>query len=103
MTGAGSSSTSTSGTQTYYINDVNNNNLESNVGTTDRVVSGTTLYNFGWSGQEAPGYFMEAGLLNKKLDATEIAYLMNLLVSKMNAPVPTTPRCEFTAGLQNGA
>ena len=85
MTGAGSSSTSTSGTQTYYINDVNNNNLASNVGTTDRVVSGTTLYNFGWGSQDAPGYFMEAGLLNKKLDATEIAYLMNLLVSKMNA------------------
>ena len=84
MTGAGSSSTSTSGAQTYYINDVNNNNLASNVGTTDRVVSGTTLYNFGWTGQ-ASGYFMEAGLLNKKLDATEIAYLMNLLVSKMNA------------------
>ena len=101
MTGAGSSSTSTSGTQTYYINDVNNNNLASNVGTTDRVVSGTTLYNFGWV--EASGYFMEAGLLNKKLDATEIAYLMNLLVSKMNATAPTTPRCEFTAGLQNGA
>ena len=86
MTGAGSSSTSTSGTQTYYINDVNNNNLASNVGTTDRVVSGTTLYNFGDpSSNQAPGYFMEAGLLNKKLDATEIAYLMNLLVSKMNA------------------
>ena len=99
MTGAGSSSTSTSGTQTYYINDVNNNNLASNVGTTDRVVSGTTLYDFG---EQAPGYFMEAGLLNKKLDATEIAYLMNLLVSKLNATAPT-PRCEFTAGLQNGA
>ena len=101
MTGAGSSSTSTSGTQTYYINDVNNNNLASNVGTTDRVVSGTTLYNFGTTNL-APGYFMEAGLLNKKLDATEIAYLMNLLVSKLNATAPT-PRCEFTAGLQNGA
>lgn len=76
VTGAGDTSTSSTGTSTYYINGTN-------VGTNPRVKSGTTGDTFGYSGQ-APGYFMELGILGKLLNSTEIADLhgrLNLRVA----------------------
>jgi hypothetical protein len=67
VTGESISATSSTGTSTYYVNGTN-------VGTADRVKSGTNGDSFGWSGQ-APGYFMEIGILGKVLNSTEIADL----------------------------
>ena len=75
VTGAGDTSTSSTGTSTYYINGTN-------VGTNPRVKSGTTGDSFGWSGQ-APGYFMELGILGKLLNSTEIADLHGRLNSRI--------------------
>lgn len=75
VTGESISATSSTGTSTYYVNGVN-------VGTADRVKSGTNGDTFGYSGQ-APGYFMEIGILGKLLNSTEIADLHGRLNSRM--------------------
>jgi len=75
VTGAGASSTDANGTSTFYINGTN-------VGTVGRTKCGTTGDSFGWSGQ-APGYFMEIGILGKLLNSTEIADLHSRLNSRM--------------------
>lgn len=75
VTGAGASSTDANGTSTFYINGTN-------VGTVGRTKCGTTGDSFGWSGQ-APGYFMEIGILGKVLNSTEIADLHSRLNSRM--------------------
>lgn len=76
VTGAGASSTDANGTSTFYINGTN-------VGTVGRTKCGTTGDSFGWSGQ-APGYFMEIGILAKVLSSSEITDLNNRLTSRMN-------------------
>jgi hypothetical protein len=75
VTGAGASSTDANGTSTFYINGTS-------VGTVGRTKCGTTGDSFGWSGQ-APGYFMEIGILGKLLNSTEIADLHSRLNSRM--------------------
>ena len=75
VTGAGTSATGYAGTSTYYVNGTN-------VGTVDRVKSGTNGDTFGYSGQ-APGYFMEIGILGKLLNSTEIADLHGRLNSRI--------------------
>ena len=87
----GTSPTSSVGTTSFYVND--ESGTARMVGTSDRVGSGTTLYRFGWSGQ-APGYFIEAGILNQKLSRTEVEEFMLILVQKMDntaAPPPPSP------------
>ena len=87
----GTSPTSSVGTTSFYVND--ESGTARMVGTSDRVGSGTTLYRFGWSGQ-APGYFIEAGILNQKLSRTEVEEFMSILVKKMDntaAPPPPSP------------
>lgn len=76
VTGAGASSTDANGTSTFYINGTN-------VGTVGRTKCGTTGDSFGWSGQ-APGYFMEIGILGKVLTSSEIADLNSRLTARMN-------------------
>jgi len=75
VTGEGGSATDANGTSTFYING-------SSVGTVGRTKCGTTGDSFGWSGQ-APGYFMEIGILGKVLNSTEIADLHSRLNSRM--------------------
>lgn len=75
IVGVGDTSTSTTGTQTFYVNGVN-------VGTTDRVGSGTSTYRLGWSGQ-SPGLMNAAGILNQALTSQEIATLHNVLVARL--------------------
>ena len=75
MTSAGTTASGAYGTSTYYINGTN-------VGTVDRVKSGTTGDSFGWESQ-APGYFMEIGILGKVLNSTEIADLHSRLNRRM--------------------
>ena len=65
------------------------------------MASGTNLYRFGGAGNaNHAGYFVEAGVLGKKLDANEIeALLMLILAKKMNPPPvpPPTPPSESIA------
>ena len=75
VTGEGGSATDANGTSTFYVNG-------SSVGTVGRTKCGTTGDSFGWSGQ-APGYFMEIGILGKVLNSTEIADLHSRLNSRM--------------------
>ena len=75
VTGEGGSATDANGTSTFYVNGTN-------VGTVGRTKCGTTGDSFGWSGQ-APGYFMEIGILGKVLNSTEIADLH----SRLNARI----------------
>ena len=89
-TSEGDSATSNMGTTTFYVND--ESDQAKMVGTSDRVASGTSLYQVGWGGQ-APGCLIDAGLLNQKLTDTEIQELMTLLITKMTnvkAP-PSSP------------
>jgi hypothetical protein len=75
IVGVGSTSTSNTGTQTFYVNGVN-------VGTTIRVGSGTNTYRLGYPGQ-APGHINTAGILNQALTSQEIATLHDVLVARM--------------------
>jgi hypothetical protein len=77
---------SATGTTSYYVND--ENGAAVSVGTSDLAASGFPLAFFGYSGQYgsyAPGYFIEAGILNEALDSTEIQELMSILVNKMES------------------
>jgi hypothetical protein len=76
VTGEGGSATDANGTSTFYVNGTS-------VGTVGRTKCGTTGDSFGWSGQ-APGYFMEIGILGKVLSSSEITDLNNRLTSRMN-------------------
>ena len=75
LTGEGDTATSTTGTTTYYVNGIN-------VGTSDRVGCGTSLYRIGWSGQH-PGYMAIMGSYDKLLDASEISELNKHLYNKI--------------------
>lgn len=81
VVGQGDSATATTGTQTYYVNGVN-------VGTTDRVISGTNTYRLSWTDGQTPGYFISAGIFNTALDSTQVAefeaILQNRLVGNEN-------------------
>jgi len=77
VVGQGTGSTSSTGTQTFYIDG-------QNVGTTDRVGSGTTFNKFGWEGQ-APGYFMEIGVLDEALSTSDVATLDLLMNATLTA------------------
>jgi len=82
VVGNGSSATSYSGTQTFYVNGTN-------VGTTDRVGSGTTIDIFGWSGQN-PGYFREIGVLGEALSTTDVATLEAFLSGSVSGNTAVT-------------
>ena len=75
ITGVGDSETSTTGTTTFYVNGTN-------VGTSDRVASGTDLYRIGWSGQ-GPGKVAILGSYNKQLTESEIQELHNTLYARI--------------------
>ena len=76
VVGVGDSATATTGTQTYYVNGVN-------VGTTDRVVSGTNTYRLGWTDSQSPGYIKVAGVINSTLTSAEIIELNDILNAKI--------------------
>lgn len=75
LTGVGDSSSASTGTTTYYVNGVN-------VGTIDRVGSGTDLYRVGWPGQ-GPGKMAVMGSYNKLLSSNEIQELHNTLYARI--------------------
>lgn len=75
ITGAGDNSTSSTGTTTYYVNG-------SNVGTSDRVGSGTFLYRIGWPTQ-GPGKISITGSYDKVLNSSEILNLHHTLYSRL--------------------
>lgn len=75
ITGTGDTSSSATGTTTYYVNG-------SNVGTSDRVASGTDLYRIGWPNQ-GPGKMAVMGSYSKILSAAEIQTLHNILYSRV--------------------
>jgi hypothetical protein len=76
--GQGASANTTSGTQTFYVNGVN-------VGTTDRVASGTTTYRIGWVGSpnQSPGLINCAGMINTAISGSDINTLHQILVARM--------------------
>jgi len=75
LTGVGDSSSSSTGITTFYVNGVN-------VGTSDRVGSGTDLQLIGLNGQ-GPGKIAVAGSYNKLLTDNEIQQLHNVLYSRI--------------------
>lgn len=75
LTGVGDNSTASTGTTTYYVNGTN-------VGTSDRVGSGTDLYRVGWDGQ-GPGKIAVAGSYNKLLSSDEIQQLHQTLYARV--------------------
>lgn len=77
VVGTGDSSTATTGTQLFFVDGTY-------VGSTDRVVSGTTVYRLGWSDGQAPGYFLCAGIFNTAISNTEVATFDGLLQSRLS-------------------
>lgn len=75
ITGEGDSSTSSTGTSTFYVNG-------SSEGTSDRVGCGTATYRVGWGGQ-GPGKISLMGAYNRLLTATEIQQLHHTLVERL--------------------
>jgi hypothetical protein len=82
VVGVGDSATATTGTQTFYVNGVN-------VGTTDRVASGTNTYRLGWTDSQSPGYFKVAGVINSTLTSAEITELNDILTAKISGNTNT--------------
>eukprot|EP00605_Chrysophyceae_sp_TOSAG23-4_P002960 GSChrysophyteH1.ASY1.ANO1.3262.1 assembled CDS len=87
VTGVAESAGSSVGTSTFYVNGVQ-------VGTADRVGSGSQTYTIGHSnGKPAPGYLSVAGVLNQKLTTAEIKELHNRLAGTTSVssctPCPT--------------
>jgi len=80
VTGVADSAGSAVGTSTFYVNGVQ-------VGTADRVGSGTDTATIGQRSNQNPGYISVAGVLNQKLTASEIGYLHTALIS----PVEMNP------------
>eukprot|EP00605_Chrysophyceae_sp_TOSAG23-4_P001476 GSChrysophyteH1.ASY1.ANO1.1612.1 assembled CDS len=72
VTGVATSTGSPLGTSTFYVNGVQ-------VGTADRVGSGTQTYSIGHRDGHGPGYISVAGVLNQKLTTAEIKALHNRL------------------------
>ena len=75
LTGVGDNSTASTGTTTYYVNGTN-------VGTSDRVGSGTDLYRVGYPSQ-GPGKIAVAGSYNKLLSSDEIQQLHQTLYARV--------------------
>ncbi len=75
VTGVATSTGSYEGTSTFYVNGVQ-------VGTADRVGSGTQTWTIGHATDgHPPGYISVAGVLNQKLNTAEIKELHNRLAS----------------------
>ena len=77
VVGTGDSSTATTGTQLFFVNGTY-------VGSTDRVISGTTTYRLGWPENQAPGYFLAAGIFNTAISNTEVATFDGILQSRLS-------------------
>lgn len=76
IVGTGDSATSSTGTSRHYVNGVN-------VGTSDRVGSGTKTYRIGWTGQ-GPGKIAVAGVLNNTAyNATQAKVLHDSLFARV--------------------
>lgn len=78
VVGTGDSSTASTGTQLMFVDGTY-------VGSTDRVVSGTTVYRLGWSDNQGPGYFLCAGIFNTALSNTEVATFDGILQSRLSS------------------
>ena len=76
VVGNGSSVSSATGTQTFYVNGTQ-------VGATDRVASGDGFVNIGYSTNQFPGLVAVAGAYDKALNSTEIAALNVALTSRI--------------------
>lgn len=75
ITGVGTTSSSDTGTSTFYING-------ENVGTADRVGCGMSFYRIGWGGQ-SPGYIAVAGALSGALSTSEIKTMHHSLAVRL--------------------
>ena len=76
IVGTGNSATSDTGTSRHYVNGVD-------VGTSDRVGSGTNTYRVGWTGQ-GPGKIAVAGILNNTAyNASQAKLLHNSLFARV--------------------
>ena len=92
ITGEGDNTTSTTGTSTFYINDPANNNSLKQEGSKIHVACGTNILQVGDGDGNTdygtPRIIAEAGILNKKLNQSELETLMTLLVNKMSGSEP---------------
>ena len=89
ITASGDSITSTTGSSTFYINDPDDNSLTSK-GSNSFVACGTNILQVGDTYMDfgTPKFLAEAGILNKKLNQSELETLMSLLVNKMSGQEP---------------
>lgn len=76
VTGEGESEDTPYGTSTFYVNGVE-------VGTADRVASGTSIRQIGYNQGQNPGYLAVAGTYNKKLNLQEIQELHQALEARI--------------------
>ena len=96
VTGVATSTGSHLGTSTFYVNGMQ-------VGTADRVGSGTQTWTIGASTTNPPGYISVAGVLNQELTTAEITALHSALTG--TASVASCSKCptgKYTSSAGNG-
>lgn len=79
VVGEGNSNSSYDGTSKFYIGNKLNNPIL--VGESDRVACGTRTNLIGYDYVQGPGLLSVAGILNQKLNESEILNLHNMLIN----------------------